>query len=529
MYRHISISWALLLALLSFAVPSSSTAQSLLTRAERTDYQETSSYDDVMSFLSALEDSPDLHVRTFGYSYEGRALPLVVVGRGLADGSAAEVLSRGGLRVFVFANIHAGEVEGKEAAQMLLRSLAAGDRDHWLDSMVLLVAPLYNADGNEAVSVTNRFRQQGPTGGVGTRANAQGLDLNRDHMKLASPESRAVAGVLSDYDPQVVVDLHTTNGTHHAYHLTYSPPLHPNTHGSITSLLREGLFPEVTERIHRDRGWHFYYYGNAYAPPGMERGWYTFDHRPRFGTNYVGLRNRFAILSEAYSYVDFRGRVEATLAFVEAILDYSHANAGPMAEAVRQADAEDLVGQRLGVRATFQRDGISEILMGAVEERLDPVSGHRYMARLDVVRPERMPEYGSFRVTEWERVPEEYYVPEELAEVIDLLRFHGVPVRELGQDREVAVQRFAIDSTRVAEREFQGRRERELFGAWEDARVTLWSGTVAVPVRGEPLARLIFYLLEPRSDDGVVNWNVLDAQLRDGASHYPVLRRMPGG
>ena len=38
----------------------------------------------------------------------------------------------------------------------------------------------------------------------------------------------------------------------------------------------------------------------------------------------------------------------------------------------------------------------------------------------------------------------------------------------------------------------------------------------------QPLARLAFYLLEPRSNDGVVTWNVVDEAIK--ASRYPVLR-----
>jgi hypothetical protein len=525
--RRLTVACALALVFAATEVPAA--GQAPLTRAERTGYQETSRYADVLAFLAGIQPSPVLHVRTFGYSFEGRPLPLVVVGRGLESGSAEEVAATGRLRVLVFANIHGGEVEGKEAAQMLLRSFAAGDHDRWLDSLVVLVAPLYNADGNERVAVTNRYRQNGPAGGVGERANAQGLDLNRDHMKLATPEARALVGVLRAFDPHVVLDLHTTNGTHHAYHLTYSPPLHPDTEGAITSFLRERWLPALTERFAHERGWDLYYYGNAYAPPGMERGWYTFDHRPRFSTNYVGLRNRFAILSEAYSYVDFRGRVETTLAFVEAILDFAHAHASTIGETVRLADAADLAGGRMGVRAAFNRDGVREILMGAAEERLSPVSGRRYLARLDVAWPEAMPEYGTFRVTEWERVPDEYYVPAELTRVLDLLELHGITVVRLEEPRTQQLERFAIDSVSVAPQEFQGHREMEVHGRWESVLATLPAGTVVVPVAGQRLGRLVFHLLEPRADDGMVNWNVLAPQLHDQPPYHPVLRRTPPG
>ena len=126
---------------------------------------------------------------------------------------------------------------------MLLRDLAAGRHDDWLQSMVFLIAPIYNADGNERFALNNRGPQYGPMGGQGQRPNAQGLDLNRDHMKLDSPEARAVAKLMTDYDPHVALDLHTTNGTRHAYHLTYSPPLHPGADPAIVDLLRKEWFP----------------------------------------------------------------------------------------------------------------------------------------------------------------------------------------------------------------------------------------------------------------------------------------------
>src|SRR4051812_23747494 len=160
------------------------------TRAETSHYAETSRYDDVMAFIAALPRSPVIHVTSMGHTSEGRSIPLVVVGR-VRDASPATVMGSGKLRIHVQANIHAGEVEGKEATLELLRDLAAGHHAAWLDQVVLLVAPIYNADGNERVSLTNRPGQLGPIGGEGQRPNAMQLDLNRDHIKLESPEARS--------------------------------------------------------------------------------------------------------------------------------------------------------------------------------------------------------------------------------------------------------------------------------------------------------------------------------------------------
>lgn len=97
-----------------------------------------------------------------------------------------------------------------------------------------------------------------------------------------------------------------------------------------------------------------------------------------------------------------------------------------------------------------------------------------------------------------------------------------VRVTPLAQARALSVEKFRIDSTSVATREFQGHTERTTFGAWEAGTETVPAGTLEVPV-DQPLGRLLFYLLEPRSDDGFMSWNLLERAL-EGASHYPILR-----
>jgi hypothetical protein len=164
-----------------------------------------------------------------------------------------------------------------------------------------------------------------------------------------------------------------------------------------------------------------------------------------------------------------------------------------------------------------------EILMGATEERLSRYSGRRYLARVDSVRPERMREFGTFAATERERVPMAYYVPSRLEAVVDLLALHGVQATPLEAPVRVRGQRFVVDSVAVAEREFQGVREREAFGRWVPAELELAAGTLEVPMH-QPLARLIFHLLEPRAADGVVNWGLLDIALEADPTLYPITR-----
>ncbi|MCH7639591.1 MAG: M14 family metallopeptidase [Bacteroidetes bacterium] len=497
----------------------------LLTRAERTGFQETSRYDDVVEFLEAVSASPSIHLTTFGETVEGRALPLAVWGA--RDSSAESVRATGKTRVLVLANIHAGEVCGKEAAQMLLRDLSEGRNAAWADSLVLLIAPIYNADGNERIAYDNRPMQHGPVGGMGRRPNAQGLDLNRDFMKLAAPESRNLVQLFRDYDPHVIIDLHTTNGTRHGYHLTYAPPLNPNTPSELDAELRDHWLPAVSAQIAYTDGWATYHYGNvpgAFGEPATApRAWYSFDARPRFGTNYAGLRNRFGILSEAYSYVPFEERVRVTKRFVEEVVDYAYQNASRVRALTENADETSVVGEELSLRATWAPlSEPVEILMGEADSVAHPVTGELMLERVDVLHPEMMPALVRFTPTETERAPSAYFVPPNLTEVVELLDLHGIDyyaARTTGQPVDV----FSIDSVQVAERSFQDRRGQTLFGYYGTLNDPCAQDMLVVPVN-QPLGRLVFMLLEPRSDDGIVAWAVLPPETYTARREYPIRR-----
>jgi hypothetical protein len=115
-----------------------------------------------------------------------------------------------------------------------------------------------------------------------------------------------------------------------------------------------------------------------------------------------------------------------------------------------------------------------------------------------------------------------------MASVIDRLAAHGVKYFKTARKLTLKVERFKIESSRQEEREYQGSHKlRTLTGAWEVADETVPAGSLVVPM-DQPLARLAFILFDPRSDDGLMAWNILDPIL--GATpaplFYPVLRTM---
>jgi len=255
MFRTAAATFSAAVAFAVLASGQQSALTNLKTKAEASDFKSTSTYDDVIAFMKTVDQaSPLVFMTTYGTTSEGRAMPLAIVGTGLRDAAPATVKATGKLRVHIQANIHAGEVEGKEAALILLREFALGRHQDWLRSTVFLITPIFNADGNEKFATNNRGPQNGPINGQGTRANGQNLNINRDFMKLDTPEGRAFVKLWNDFDPQVGFDLHTSDGSNHGYYLTYSPPLNPDTAAPIMALMKDEWFPFVTRTVKAQHG-----------------------------------------------------------------------------------------------------------------------------------------------------------------------------------------------------------------------------------------------------------------------------------
>lgn len=503
------------------------------TRAERSAFTETSHYADVIAFIDSLHGRKELAFGVIGKTAQGRDIPYVIASRPqVSTPEQARALRRP--IVYVQGNIHAGEVEGKEALLALLRDLTNSTEPNVLDSVVLIAVPIYNADGNEkfAPQAVNRGSQNGPES-VGERANAQGLDLNRDYVKAEAPETRASLGMFDAWDPDVFVDLHTTDGSYHGYALTYAPPLNPAARfGAFT---RDVLLPAVVARM-REAGFATFDYGDFISDDTLSKGWVTFDSRPRFGTNYYGLRGRIAILSEAYSHDPFPRRVASTYQFVQSILSVVAANGGnirrlsdlftriPLLWRERGTQGVTIPIRSQLVAAPESVAVVAEILEHTRDSTRTQPGVPKGMRRTGKFRSVRMPVFVRFNPTLEVAPPVAYAISPSDTQVVRILQIHGIFVDSLTVPARGQAQTFVADSTNISQRPFQGHHEMQLVGHWTTGSRDIPRGTYIVRT-AQPQGVLVVYLLEPQSDDGLVTWNFFDRELKPGAN-YPVMRLM---
>ena len=338
------------------------------------------------------------------------------------------------------------------------------------------------------------------------------------------------------------------NGSYHGYHLTYSPTLNPNADaGSSRSSARRCCPPSArrcstrttsaptttaTSLRRRDGPRE-----SAHVDPDNpgDTIWRTFDHRPRFGNNYVGLRNRIAILSEAYSYLDFGGRVGVTAAFVEEVWRTCAKQAQKILLLTSQADraltTRTKLSKPLDLGVDFRIQPGAEpvaILVGDVSELAHPETGLPMRQMTELAEPVRMREYGTFVATRTRPLPNGWVIPRGLAAsprmaaALDRLRWHGIETRTIETATQMDVDRFVVQGLTRSEREFQGHQEARLSVSMEAAALSLDAGSVLIPAN-QRLARLAAYLLEPDSDDGLVTWGVIEDGLSVGQG-YPIYR-----
>ena len=493
------------------------------TPAELTDYSCSPTFGETYAYLRAIAAScRHITLAAFARSTGGYPIPALFVYDRSGPGGAWESEAHKPV-VLINAGIHAGEICGNDALLLLLRDIAAGRAPWIIENLRLIIVPILNVSGHLQRSAHNRFTQNGPDCGFGTRRTMRGLDLNRDYAKLETSECRGLVRLAAQFQPHIYIDLHTDDGFGHQYDILFSPAVNPTYPGERDALVRTDLVPFIVAEMER-LGFRSHWIGWPVKRLDPTAGLAAYGINPRIGTGYFETRQAISILSEAYPYHPYRRRVMATDAFVRAILHFAATNRIRLCEIVDRARAE-------AVRWSAE-PGIHEIALGCSADRSRPttitwlgkqfeirtseITGRRYALYNDEDVTSELPFFSEMTPRATATMPRGYLLGSEWSTVIKTLRYHAITVQNLTRPFEADVEVFRITQADFSEAPYQGHHPlSDIQGTWHREVRTFPPGTYWIPL-DHPACLTAMHLLEPESPDGLLTWNAFDTIFERG-------------
>ncbi len=516
------VTWAMLWivgsAIVAPATPAGIDSPGWETVAEGTGFEATSSYEQTIELLQRLAArSPWIELGEFGRSGEGRPLPLVIVSTG-GEFDPTSARASGKPIVMVQNGIHGGEIDGKDASMMILRDLALGNVETWAKEIVLLVVPIYNVDGHERISPYNRPNQNGPVRGMGFRTAADGHDLNRDHLKLETPEARALIGLFNRWRPHLHIDNHVTDGSEHDWVLTYAWAEAPQLASPVDTWLRDlmpGVLHATAEAGHRNGP-----YVSLVDRNDPRRGFSSFVGEPRYATGYYPLRNRPSILVENHSYKPYEKRVLANRDFM---LELFRAVAEDPRSLVRAVRDSELATIAAGRTASADSDAVVRFVQDDSGDAI-PFPIYEWYSAPSKVLGVPMVDYRRGRVRELEvpwihRARKDLTIPRPRGYLVRAgwpaierrLADHGIEVRALTVPVELEVEALRLartDDREARPRTYQGLTQVAPQVTVERSTRKMPAGTLWIPADQRDF-EVAIQLLEPEAPDSLVRWGLL--------------------
>ena len=506
---------ALLLALLS-AVPLSHAAPNLTTISERSGFEATGRYDEVIALCDAFQQAYPKQIRCidFGTTPEGRPMKALIASN--TNAFTPEEARKQGLPVtLIQGGIHAGEIDGKDAGFLALRQVLEGSAAKGaLDKQVFIFVPVFNVDGHERFGKWNRPNQRGPVE-MGWRTTAQNFNLNRDYLKADAPEMQAMLGLVNAWDPLTYVDLHATNGAKFQHDISIQ--VEPVYSGD-PDLRKAGLAlrSNVIKDIAKEGSTPQSYYMSFVKQDDPMSGFMDGVSDPRFSTGYFQLRNRMAMLVETHSWKEYPVRVRITRNTVVSVLDQVAKNGKQWQQAAYAADAR---AAKLGDKPvalsyrTTDKTQMVDFNGYAYTRKPSEISG-ALMTRYDESKPQvwHVPLREEVVADLEVKAPRAgYIVPAAYAAIVgEKLRQHGVSFRKLDKAVERAdVQTFRADKATFGAGTLEGHQRLTLEGKWKAEPRKVAAGALFVPI-AQPKARLVVAMFEPQAPDALVAWGMFN-------------------
>ncbi len=493
-------------------LPAVAAADVLSTVAERSAFQKTGRYDEVIQLCAAYQKAYPKQVRCqeFGRTPEGRPMMALIATRTGAF-TPAEATKRNIPVLLVQGGIHAGEIDGKDAGFLALRAALDNTAAKGaLDKQVLIFVPVFNVDGHERFGKWNRPNQRGPIE-MGWRTTAQNFNLNRDYIKADAPEMQAMLRLVNEWDPLAYIDLHVTDGAKFEHDIAIMvEPVHAGDNALRKSgtALRDAVIGDLAAQGSLPLPFYPSFVVNDDPSSGFTDG----VSPPRFSTGYFLTRNRIGMLVETHSWKDYPTRVRITRNTVVSILSQIAAHGGEWLATAKAADtrAANVAGEPVAL--TYKTTDKSRTI---------DFRGYEYTRTLSDVSDALMTRYDEKKPQIWKLAIRDdiqpdlsivaprggYIVPAAHADSVGKkLALHGIAFRKLTKPMVNAkLDIFRADATKFDAASVESHQRLNVQGSWKTENRGVKEGSLFVPI-AQAKSLLVMSLFEPLAPDSLLAW-----------------------
>ncbi|HKR06543.1 MAG TPA: M14 family metallopeptidase [Bacteroidia bacterium] len=478
---------------------------------------ETVTYDECIAFYKLLaQKHSNAKLITCGLTDVGKPLHLFVI---TSDGdfNPSSIQNKNKRILLINNGIHPGEPDGIDASMKFSEDILTGKiPDSLLNHIVICIIPVYNIDGALSRGCCSRSNQNGPKE-YGFRGNARNLDLNRDFIKCDSENSKSFAKIFREWDPDVFIDTHVSDGADYPYTMTLISSQHNKLNHWLGNYLKIEMTPALFQKM-LEKNDEMIPYVNSFNwedPP--DKGIVGFLEIPRFSTGYATLFNTISFVAETHVFKPFPVRVKSTYNLLKSLLEVTDA------DYIKIGDLRKKAKQDCATRTDFdlqwQADTAKFELINfqgyEAKYKKSTVTGLQRMY-YDHAAPyaKTTKFYDEFKATTSVKKPETYILPQAWKEVIERMKLNDIEMARLSRDTMLDAEVYYIEDYATSHEPYEGhylhsnvklRKENQL--------IQFHKGDFVINVNTKN-NRYAVETLEPQGVDSYFAWGFFDAILQ---------------
>jgi hypothetical protein len=415
--------------------------------------------------------------------------------------------------VLINNGIHPGESCGVDASILLMNQLIE-ERSTLLDSINIVIIALYNVGGSLNRGCCTRANQNGPTE-QGFRGNAKNLDLNRDFIKMDSQNSLAFTETFHNWQPDIFIDTHTSNGADYQHCMTLIHSQYDMISAPMAKFCDREILPFLYAKMNESYPMAPYMDLMGETP---EAGIKDFADWPRYSNGYAGLFNCLGFTTEAHMLKPYQDRVLATRDFLSAMLEFCMTSRGRLLPEVKLiAQREDLEQKEWCLDYTLDKTIVDSVNFMGYSSSKEPskVTGlQRLKYHRDKPYTKMISQFSHYIGSDTVMVPSHYLIPTAWQEVIARLKLNKVDMTEIKKDSNLVATAYYISHVDSPKSPYEGHFLHDNVDTrTEQITVNLSTGYMLIPT-DQAARRYLINVLEPRAKDSFFNWNFFDAVLQ---------------